>query len=43
VLSGAGIEVVKILPRSPRANAYAGRWLASPPQAPSMDLGNTGK
>ena len=27
VLSGAGIEVVKIPPRSPRANAYAGRWV----------------
>jgi putative transposase len=26
VLSGAGIEVVKIPPRSPRANAYAERW-----------------
>jgi putative transposase len=27
VLSGAGIEVVKIPPRSPRANAYAERWV----------------
>ena len=27
VLSGAGIEVVKIPPRSPRANAYAKRWV----------------
>jgi transposase InsO family protein len=27
VLSGAGIEVVKIPPRSPRANAYAQRWV----------------
>jgi putative transposase len=27
VLSGAGIEVVKIPPRSPRANAYAERWI----------------
>lgn len=27
VLSGAGIEVVKILPRSPSANAYAERWV----------------
>jgi putative transposase len=26
VLAGAGIEVVKIPPRSPRANAYAERW-----------------
>ena len=26
-LSGAGIEVVKIPPRSPRANAYAERWV----------------
>ena len=26
VLSGAGIEVVKIPPRSPRANAYSERW-----------------
>jgi transposase InsO family protein len=26
VLAGAGIEVVKIPPRSPRANAFAGRW-----------------
>jgi putative transposase len=27
VLSAAGIEVVKIPPRSPRANAYAERWV----------------
>ena len=27
VLSGAGIEVVKIPPRNPRANAYAERWV----------------
>ena len=27
VLGGAGIEVVKIPPRSPRANAYAERWV----------------
>jgi putative transposase len=27
VLSGAGIEVVKIPPRSPRANAIAERWV----------------
>jgi putative transposase len=27
VLSGAGIEVVKIPPRSPRASAYAERWV----------------
>jgi transposase InsO family protein len=27
VLVGAGIEVVKIPPRSPRANAYAERWV----------------
>jgi hypothetical protein len=27
VLAGAGIEVVKIPPRSPRANAYADRWV----------------
>ena len=27
VLSGAGIEVVKIPPRSPRANAFAERWV----------------
>jgi putative transposase len=27
VLSGAGIEVVKIPPRSPAANAYAERWV----------------
>jgi putative transposase len=27
VLAAAGIEVVKIPPRSPRANAYAGRWV----------------
>jgi putative transposase len=27
VLSGTGIEVVKIPPRSPRANAYAERWV----------------
>jgi putative transposase len=27
VLSGAGIEIVKIPPRSPRANAYAERWV----------------
>src|SRR5215472_1683822 len=26
VLAGSGIEVVKIPPRSPRANAYAERW-----------------
>jgi transposase InsO family protein len=27
VLAGAGIEAVKIPPRSPRANAYAERWI----------------
>ena len=27
VLSAAGIEVVKIPPRSPRANAYSERWV----------------
>jgi hypothetical protein len=27
VLAGAGIEVVKIPPRSPRANAFSGRWV----------------
>ena len=27
VLSGAGIEVVKITPRSPGANAHAERWV----------------
>ena len=27
VLAGAGIEVVKIPPRSPRANAHAERWV----------------
>jgi hypothetical protein len=27
VMSGAGIQVVKIPPRSPRANAYAERWV----------------
>jgi putative transposase len=27
VLAGAGIEVVRIPPRSPRANAYAERWV----------------
>jgi len=27
VLSGAGMEVAKIPPRSPRANAYAERWV----------------
>ncbi|HEY5989776.1 MAG TPA: integrase core domain-containing protein [Streptosporangiaceae bacterium] len=27
MLSGAGIEVVKIPPRSPSANAYAERWI----------------
>ncbi len=27
MLAGAGIEVVKIPPRSPRANAYAERWV----------------
>ena len=27
VLAGAGIEVVKIPPRSPSANAYAERWV----------------
>jgi putative transposase len=27
VLAAAGIEVVKIPPRSPRANAYSGRWV----------------
>jgi putative transposase len=27
VLAGAGIEVAKIPPRSPRANAYAERWV----------------
>ena len=27
MLSGAGIDVVKIPPRSPRANAYSERWV----------------
>ena len=27
MLAGAGIEVVKIPPRSPRANAYSERWV----------------
>ena len=27
MLAGAGIEVVKIPPRSPRANAFAERWV----------------
>lgn len=27
MLAGAGIEVVKIPPRSPRANAYTERWV----------------
>ncbi len=27
MLAGAGIEVTKIPPRSPRANAYAERWV----------------
>jgi|SRR5271165_2304975 len=27
VLAGAGIEVAKVPPRSPRANAYAERWV----------------
>ena len=27
MLAGAGIEVVKIPPRSPKANAYAERWV----------------
>ena len=27
VLAGAGIEVVKILPRSPKANAFSERWV----------------
>jgi len=31
MLSGAGIEVVKIPPRSPRANAYAERWVRTRP------------
>ena len=30
VLAGAGIEVAKIPPRSPRANAYAERWANGP-------------
>jgi transposase InsO family protein len=29
VLAGAGIEVVQIPPRSPRANCYAERWIRS--------------
>ena len=29
VLAGAGIEVVRIPPRSPRANAYAERWVCT--------------
>ena len=31
VLAGAGIEVVKIPPRSPRANTYAERWVRTRP------------
>ena len=36
VLAGAGIEVVKIPPHSPRANAHAERWYAqSGPRSPT--------
>jgi putative transposase len=36
VLAGAGIEVVKIPPRSPVANCYAERWCApSGPRSPT--------
>jgi len=37
VLSGAGIEVVKIPPRTPRANAYAERWVRTAPRAEVTD------
>jgi putative transposase len=36
VLAAAGIEVVKIPPHSPRANAYAERWCEQPgPRSPT--------
>ncbi len=44
VLAGAGIEVVKIPPRSPKANAYAERFVLHRPQGghrPDADLRRT--
>jgi transposase InsO family protein len=37
VLADVGIELVKIPPRSPRANAIAERWIASAPRVPGRD------
>ena len=39
VLAGAGIEAVKIPPRSPRANAIAERWVGSARRVPGPDAG----
>ena len=38
VFTAAGIEVVRIPPRSPRANAYADRWVRTVSSVQRVDV-----